>query len=166
MQTTLTQPRNPMRSPKSAVWALRIALFSLLVVFTGMNVRAFRSLHEIFSTGLADFKIYRTAAQILHDGNAVKLYDFDMQRETEQKLYPFFEVGNSPTPWNHTPAEALLFLPFTRVDIVRGYDIWFVVNLLLLLASYALARSWLSALETALGFPAFLMAGAFYPLVI
>jgi len=123
-------------------------------------------MHVYYAAGAADFKIYMTAAHMVHDGDASQLYDLGAQSHTQQLIYPLFPVGNDPLPYNHPAAEALVFLPLALVATTPAYYIFFVINVLMLFTALFLCRRAMPAWDTQVRLPLMLLAAAFYPVVM
>jgi hypothetical protein len=145
---------------------LKYFIAATLLFFAIQNATAFHDRHDFYATGGADFKIYRTAAEILNKGQSGKLYDYVMQLDTQRKLYPIWPITNGPLPYNHPAAEALLFLPLAGMDVVKGSDRWLMFNVILLLLSFWLLRHELSALNRKRILPPVLWAAAFFPVIM
>jgi len=153
--------------PKSTLAKfLQPALAVTLLTFAVMNGNALRVMHTYYAWGGADFKIYMTAANMIRDGHASDLYDLDRQRRSQQELYPLWQVGNDPLPYNHPAAEALLFLPFTHMESASAYYVFFAVDLLMLFAALHLARVAMPSWNVGTRLPLMLFALAFYPVIM
>ena len=86
-----------------------------------------------------DFKIFYVGALIVRSNHAAELYDFELQRRLQtESLHIRPEEW---LPYNHTPFELLLFLPFARLSYVHAFYLWLVVSASLgIVSGAALAR--------------------------
>lgn len=77
-----------------------------------------------------------TAARIVHQGSARRLYDLHLQRELESQFVP----GGRFLPFDHPPFEAWLYLPLARLPYSQAYLIWAAFNLLVLAGVFYFLR--------------------------
>jgi hypothetical protein len=73
-----------------------------------------------------DFKIFYVGALIARSSHAAELYDFGLQRRLQTELLHI--RPEEWLPYNHTPFELLLFLPFAGLSYVHAFYIWLAVS--------------------------------------
>ena len=84
-------------------------------------------------------KIFYVGALIVRSNHAAELYDFELQRRLQTELLHI--RPEEWLPYNHTPFELLLFLPFARLSYVHAFYLWLVVSASLgIVSGAALAR--------------------------
>lgn len=89
--------------------------------------------------GRFDFIVLYTGGSLVKQGQAKHLYDYERQREFERKL-----TGRlNALPFNHTPYEALLFVPLACLPYLWAYQVWALINLGLVALSAYLLRGYL-----------------------
>jgi hypothetical protein len=83
------------------------------------------------AAGYGDFIIFYTAAQIVNDGKAKKLFKIETQNAYQAK----FDVPQLewPLPFNHAPYELFLFLPLAHLSYPLAHAIWSTINLIFLI---------------------------------
>ena len=118
-------------------------------------------------SGYPDFSSFYTAARIIHDGNAARLYDGKLQ-ETVQRSFASAAVAKRSAilPYNHPPIEALLFAPLGRFSYLTAYLLWLVVNLGLLIGLVLLLRRHFTILGKEPIYLWLLGCFGFYPIVV
>jgi len=100
--------------------------------------------------GLADFTIFYTAGEILHEGRGADLYDDGVQETVQRSFSPIgLQKRGSILPYNHPPFEAIVFVPFVRLSYLTAYLVWLAVNLGLTFAVLLLLRKNFSVLGSA-----------------
>lgn len=93
-------------------------------------------IEENVRIGRFDFIVLYTGGDIVKQGQAKHLYDYDTQRQVQRNL-----TGRlTPLPFNHTPYEALLFVPLAWVPYLWAYRIWALFNIALVALSAYLLR--------------------------
>jgi hypothetical protein len=130
----------------------------------GLHLAVFWLSREQALAGWPDFRIFYTAGLILHRGQGQLLYDDAVQRQTQHEFTRLAKDGvDRLLPYNHPPFEAALYVGLVALPYLRAYELWFVVNLLLLAVFAYFARRWLPHL--CLRFPEllFLAPLAFFP---
>lgn len=96
-------------------------------------------IEENVRVGRFDFIVLYTGGDIVKQGQAKHLYDYDTQRQVQRNL-----TGRlTPLPFNHTPYEALLFVPLAWVPYLWAYRIWALINIALVALSAYLLRDYL-----------------------
>jgi hypothetical protein len=103
---------------------LYLALMLFFHVFLAWNVR-----HSV-QVGLADFTIFYTAGEILHQRRGAELYDNTLQETVQRSFSPIgLRKRGSILPYNHPPFEAPLFVPFVRMTYLTAYVVWLGANI-------------------------------------
>ncbi len=115
--------------------------------------------------GYQDFAIFYAAGKIVAQHSASHLYDLNLQYSVEREFAPNLDIRKGPLPYNHPPAEALLFVPLASLPFWDAYVVWIWVNVAALAASIFILRRHLPNLR---GRPALLaLAGlAFFPIFV
>ncbi|NWG13021.1 MAG: DUF2029 domain-containing protein [Acidobacteria bacterium] len=115
--------------------------------------------------GSGDFLVTYSAARILRDGHASRLYDLEFLSEVQRNLLATYQSGlaHGPLPYLHPPLFAAIFIPFTFLTLRSAFYLWIVLSLITLIACVKLLHQRLK-LETSLQFPALLLIVlAYYP---
>jgi len=114
-----------------------VVLAGLVVSFFGVILLP--GLKENAKVGRFDFIVLYTGGSLVKQGQAKHLYDYERQREIERNL-----TGRlNALPFNHTPYEALLFVPLACLPYLWAYQIWALINLALVALSAYLLRDYL-----------------------
>ena len=135
-------------------------LLVILLASCGLN---FVALAEFIprTWDAGDLRIFRTAAQMVRQGEAYRLYDLDCQFDVQHSLYPVAtQVRSQLLPFNHPAFEALPYLLFTGLSTRTAYVSVMAVNALALAISCLLMemqapelrRRWLPATVWVLAF--------------
>ena len=143
----------------------RLTIF--LVGMTFLNGFSVWRLSRGVALGLPDFSTFYTAARIVHEGNASRLYDKNLQAQVQRSFAPFAVAKRGAIlPYNHPPFEALLFTFLGRFSYLTAYLLWLAVNLGLLLGLTATLRRHLTELGKAPNYLWWLACFGFYPIVV
>jgi hypothetical protein len=86
--------------------------------------------------GRNDFPIFYSNAQMVGEGQASRLYDFDAENSFVHRVT---DVPRPPN--NHLPYELLLFVPFTYLSFRTAYVLWTVLGLAMLAGVALTVRS-------------------------
>ncbi len=78
--------------------------------------------------GTLDFVSWYSAASIVRQGSAPRLYDLNLQREVEERVDPQGQF----LPFDHLPLEAWMCLPLALFSFPQAYLLWSGFNLALL----------------------------------
>lgn len=142
-----------------------LAVYLAAMIFLHAFV-AWKSRHGV-AEGLPDFSIFYTAAQILHQGHAARLYDNNLQEDVQGAFSSAaIRKRGSILPFNHPPFEALLFVPLASFSYLTAYFIWLGINFCLLAGAVVILRNNLPVLGRA---PVYLWALAclgFFPVFV
>ena len=86
--------------------------------------------------GRNDFPIFYSNAQMVREGRASGLYDFDAENSFMHRV-----VGADRPPNNHLPYELLLFLPLTYLQFRAASLVWALLNLAMLVCVALMIRN-------------------------
>jgi hypothetical protein len=106
----------------------------------------FINLWQRIERGYPDFVVYYTAATILRDGLGHQLYVEQVQSEVQKRFTGQLPGRLAPLPYIHPPAEALIFVPLTRLSFRQAFLLWDLLNIAILFGVAWLLRpgvSWL-----------------------
>ncbi len=106
----------------------------------------FINLWQRVERGYPDFVVYYTAATILRDGLSHQLYVEQVQSEVQKRFTGPLPGRLAPLPYIHPPAEALIFVPLTRLSFRQAFLLWDLLNIAILFGVAWLLRpgvSWL-----------------------
>jgi len=143
----------------------RLTIF--LAGMTFLNGFSVWRLSRGVALGLPDFSTFYTAARIVHEGNASRLYDENLQAQVQRSFAPFAVAKRGAIlPYNHPPFEALLFSFLGSFSYLTAYLLWLAVNLGLVLGLTATLRRHLSELGKAPNYLWWLACFGFYPIVV
>lgn len=134
----------PLRRPawqRFLWWTLLVATVAVNSLVIVLNLRIG------FHNGMADFKVFLTAAHVIRERGAAHVYDLDAQAAVQDVLYPHMPTHGRPNPYQRPVFEALLFLPLAALSPTAAYMIWFTANTAMLLAVVAMLRPWLAVLS-------------------
>ena len=108
----------------------RLALGGILVLSLLSQLAIFWSQREYIASGLGDFVIYYTGAEILNAGKGQELYDLQVQKAHQEKFAIAHHIPG--LPFNHAPYELLIFLPLAHLSYPVAYVVWCLFNVLFL----------------------------------
>ncbi len=96
----------------------RRVLYSFMMIMTVLNaVIVFIPWKEIMA-GKNDFPVFYSSAQMVSEGQASRLYDFDAENSFVHRVS---DVTRAPN--NHLPYELLIFIPFSHLKFGICYYI-------------------------------------------
>jgi hypothetical protein len=122
--------------------ALALAVLTLLAVVHFLGMVSF--IPSALSGRAADFRGFYVAGYMLRTGQAHSLYNFQLEKEFQDRLVsPELTVN----PLTHPPYEAILFAPFSYLSFRAAYLTFAVFNLTLLAAIFPLVRSYFGDLD-------------------
>jgi Glycosyltransferase family 87 len=135
----------------------RRVLCGFLVLMLLTNALVFLVMWKQIRAGKNDFPVFYSNAQMVHEGQASRLYDFDAENSFVHRVS---DVTRPPN--NHLPYELLIFVPFTYLQFGAAYVLWTLLSLgmlagvALLMHSLRLGASsfWLISLTILAFFPA------------
>lgn len=133
-------------------------LVSLLAVMVCLNVAVLWNNRVDIAAGRNDFPIFYSNAQMVHEGMASGLYDFNVENSFNRRV----ANGLRPPapPFNHLPYELLLFIPFISFRFLTAYTIWTILNLAMLAGVAVVVQKLYTRCSFSLTWPTIL---AFFP---
>ncbi len=141
--------------PTTTIHIDKRVLVFLLTVMVCLNAAILWSNRGYIAAGSIDFPVFYSNAQMIHEGKASSLYDFDDEKSLGHRI-----GGTLRPPDNHLPYELLLFVPFTYLQFRVAATLWAILSLTMLVAVAAVIQN----LNGPRGFPLTLLAIlAFYP---
>ncbi|MFB3917652.1 MAG: glycosyltransferase family 87 protein [Terriglobales bacterium] len=115
-----------------------------LLIFSVVFVRT----RATILRGEPDFAGFYTAGKIIVQGNAHRLYDWELQKQTQQDITAQLKDRTFPLAFNHAPFEALLFAVFALLPYAQAVTLWFLCNIAMLGAALLLLRRRLLRMES------------------
>ena len=91
----------------------------------------------LFLHGAADFRAFYTSGWAVRSGHASQLYDISTTRQLQDVHVGGFGIT---LPYDHPPFEALLFVPFSKLDYKHAYLLFLAFNICLLVATFWMLR--------------------------
>jgi hypothetical protein len=140
--SSLTGTPKPMKLKTTSKQASSVDARLLLMVLVFCILASNLTLFYLGRNGLPyrDFKIFYVGALLVRSNHAAELYDFGLQRRLQTELLHI--RLEEWLPYNHTPFELLLFLPFARLSYVYAFYLWLAVSASLgIVCGAALARN-------------------------
>lgn len=128
-----------------------------------MHALFFIDLWPRIKRGYPDFVVYYTAATILRNGLGHELYVLRVQSEVQKRFTGELLSRPGPLPYIHPPAEALIFVPLTRLSFLHAYLLWGLLNIAILFGVAWLLRSEVSWLHLIPPWEFVLGSLAFFP---
>ena len=132
-------------------------LSGFMILMLIANVSVFFVLWKGIREGRNDFPIFYSNAQMVREGQASHLYDFDAENKFIRRVTDVPRVPN-----NHVPYELLIFWPFTFLRFFPAYELWTGLGFGMLAGVVLLTRNCRSKGRSRLPF-AFLTVLAFFP---
>ena len=105
----------------------RRVLLGFLAVMFVINAAVLAILWKEIMAGKNDFPIFYSNAQMVREGKASGLYDFEAENRFIRRVS---DVQRPPN--NHLPYELLLFVPFTYLKFRMAYIVWTILSLAML----------------------------------
>jgi hypothetical protein len=113
----------------------RRVFYSFMFLMLAMNAAVFLSSWKDIMAGKNDFPVFYSNAQMVREGKAADLYDFDAENSFVHRVS---DVARAPN--NHLPYELLIFIPFTYLRFGAAHLLWTLVSLGMLVALALLMR--------------------------
>jgi Glycosyltransferase family 87 len=139
----IAEPR-AFEAPQAAPYYVRGLALGIPAYLLGIHLWTWVLYLPLFLSGHADFRQLYTGGYMVRSGHAHELYDYDAQKEFENKLVSAADVA---LPVNHPAYEELLFVPLSYLRYSNAYLAFLAVNLLLLLAAYKIMQAWTANLK-------------------
>jgi Glycosyltransferase family 87 len=105
----------------------RRVLYGFLLIATAMNAGVFLLSWRAIMAGKNDFPPFYASAQMVREGQASRLYDFEAENIFVHRVSPVTRPPN-----NHLPYEIVIFVPFTYLQFGTAYVLWILLNVGLL----------------------------------
>lgn len=131
---------NPGQTKKSAAGSDRIVLAALLLCICTFNFILLWAQRDKMEFGWADFRSSYSEGILYRENPASKMYDYSLQAEIQNQLFPKVSHPGIALAYDHPPYELWIFLPFSYLSYAGAYYAW--VGLTLLLA--VIAGIWLA----------------------
>jgi hypothetical protein len=109
-------------------WFIVHSICGLVFLFFLFGDVSWISLERALS-GNADFTIFYTAARLVREYPASKLYDLETQSNVQREVLGEYIQPRGFLPYNHPPFEMLLFLPMGYLSYSGAFLVWLGVNL-------------------------------------
>jgi Glycosyltransferase family 87 len=134
----------------------RRIVYSFMFLMLAVNAAVFFTAWKHIMAGKNDFPVFYSNAQMVREGQAAHLYDFDAENDFVHRVS---DVARAPN--NHLPYELLIFIPFTYLRFGTAHLLWTLVSLGMLVG---VALLLCNALSTGLSLrPTLLTMLAFFP---
>src|SRR5580692_6382977 len=134
----------------------RRIVYSFMFLMLAVNAAVFFTSWKDIMAGKNDFPVFYSNAQMVREGQAAQLYDFDAENNFVHRVS---DVARAPN--NHLPYELLIFIPFTYLRFGTAHLLWTLVSLGMLVG---VALLLCNALSSGLSLrPTLLMMLAFFP---
>lgn len=115
----------------------RRVLYGFLGLMLAMNLCVLALLWNRILAGDGDFPVFYSSAQMVREGRASGLYEFDAENAFVHRVN---DVTRPPN--NHLPYELLIFIPLTYLKFREALFAWAMVSLAMFCAvAFLLARS-------------------------
>ena len=131
-------------------------IYAFMILTLGVNAAVFCICWKQIMGGKNDFPVFYSNAQMVHEGQASRLYDVEAENSFVRRV-----SDGDRAPNNHLPYELLIFLPFARLRFGAAYMLWTLLGLAMLGGVAQLTRNIWPA-ESRFG-PIFLAILAFFP---
>jgi hypothetical protein len=102
----------------------RRVFYSFMFLMLAMNAAVFLASWKDIKAGKNDFPVFYSNAQMVREGQAAHLYDFDAENSFVHRVS---DVARAPN--NHLPYELLIFIPFTYLRFGAAHLLWTLVSL-------------------------------------
>jgi hypothetical protein len=145
---------------------LNLLLFVLLSASAFLNAIAFWTAKQESLAGYADFSSFYAGAMMVREGVGTSLYNFDRQKEFQQRLFPNVPSRPSPLPFIHPAYETLFFFPLTYLSYSKAYLLWTLINVSILLILSLLFKNHFHHLRVRFRFVSILSLFSFFPIMI
>ena len=118
----------------------RRVVYGFMFLMLAMNAAVFFAAWKPMMAGKNDFPVFYSNAQMVREGQAAQLYDFDVENSFVHRVS---EVRRAPN--NHLPYELLIFVPFTYLHFGAAHLLWTLASLGMLVGVAVLMRSTVSS---------------------
>lgn len=104
----------------------RILIF-IMAAMLCLNSVVLLAVRKKIMEGKNDFPIFYSNAQMVREGKASALYDFDAENTFTRRV-----TDVARPPYNHMPYELLFFIPFTYLQFRAAYIVWTILSVAML----------------------------------
>ena len=113
---------------------LKLLLGIYLACMAVMHIFILFYFSDFTLKGYNDFAATYTAGVILKTGRSTRLYDTNLQWNTQREFAKEVSIRKGPLPYLHPPFEAWLFFPLAHLKFANAYIVWtmFKIGLLFL----------------------------------
>jgi hypothetical protein len=102
----------------------RQVVYGFMFLMLAMNAAMFFAAWQHMMAGKNDFPVFYSNAQMVREGQAAHLYDFDVENSFVHRVS---DVARAPN--NHLPYELLIFIPLTYSHFGAAHLAWTLVSL-------------------------------------
>jgi hypothetical protein len=114
----------------------RRVFYSFMFLMLAMNAAVFFTSWKDIKAGKNDFPVFYSNAQMVREGQAAHLYDFDAENSFVHRVSDLARAPN-----NHLPYELLIFIPFTYLSFGAAHVLWTLLSLGMLMGVALLMQS-------------------------
>jgi hypothetical protein len=115
---------------------INLFLTGIFLINSGLGVIYIISCFSAIKQDLywrADFSMFYTGGTMIRESQGSRLYDYDLQTETQQRILNGRSFANGLLPFDYPPHVAILFSPLSIFPLKSAYFIWSVIQVGLLL---------------------------------
>jgi hypothetical protein len=134
-----------------------------LLAMAAINAAGVLYLVPKLQRGYQDFTAFYCGARMIRAGEGSRLYDLQLQYQTQLSFAPHVDIREAALPYNHPPFEALLFLPLAYLNFFPAYLAWSLLNVTMLWVVVALVRKTFGEVASLAGWFLFLAVAGFPP---
>ena len=131
--------------PRSVPYYVRALAMGFPATLLGIQISGWIFFLPGVFAGHCDFRHLYTAAYMVRTGYMKQLYDYNLQRDFQNRLVSPAEIA---LPFNHLAYEALFFLPYSFGSFLAGYFAFLLTNIALLILLLRLMRPWTAGLKS------------------
>jgi hypothetical protein len=114
----------------------RRVFYSFMFLMLAMNAAVFFTSWKDIKAGKNDFPVFYSNAQMVREGQAAHLYDFDAENSFVHRVSDLVRAPN-----NHLPYELVIFIPFTYLSFGAAPVLWTLLSLGMLVGVALLMQS-------------------------
>jgi hypothetical protein len=134
-----------------------------LLAMTVINAAGILYLVPKLQRGYQDFTAFYCGGLMIRAGEGARLYDLQLQYQTQLEFAPHVDIRQVALPYNHPPFEALLFLPLAYLNFFPAYLVWWLLNIVMLAVGVALLKKRFGEVASLAGWFLFLVVAGFPP---
>jgi hypothetical protein len=137
--TSPTTPRTIFKSVKTIPYYVKGLALGVPPYLVAIHMWTWVLTLPVFLSGRADFRPVYTAGYMVRTGHAQQLYDYDVQKQFQDKLISREELA---LPFLNPAYHAILFAPLSLLKYRTAYFAFLTVNLAALAICFAELRRW------------------------